>query len=268
MRKCYPFSCSPSSFCLSLFIAVSRSTSLSSIPTTASGWVSHHHMVVHISLSLSFLHITCLSNFILLSPYSISILVFCPILRPSTCEVQPLHVTEPIPIADWLYSYKLNDYVPLFEAAGYDATDFLQSATSDDLMEIGVTKPGHKKKILSALSSLRHKEHLIMSKPVSWYHLKPSMLFLSLHILSPYLISFSLPYLFPSLFHISFPSLFHISFPSLPSISHFLLSLPYLISFSPFHISFPSLSSVSHFLLSSVSHFLLSLPYLMSFPLS
>ena len=64
-------------------------------------------------------------------------------------------------------SYKLGDYIALFEAAGYDTTDFLKGLTSDELVEIGVVKPGHKKKILSALSSLHHKEHLIMSKPVS-----------------------------------------------------------------------------------------------------
>lgn len=76
-------------------------------------------------------------------------------------------MTEPVPIGDWLASYKLADYVPLFESAGYDTTDFLQGLTSDQLLEIGVNKPGHKKKILAALSSIRHKEHLLMTKPVS-----------------------------------------------------------------------------------------------------
>ena len=77
-----------------------------------------------------------------------------------------MHVADPIPIADWLLGYKLSDYVPQFEAAGFDSTDFLQGVMSDELIEIGVTKPGHKKKILTALSSLHHKEHLIMTKPV------------------------------------------------------------------------------------------------------
>lgn len=69
-------------------------------------------------------------------------------------------------MSEWLMGYKLGDYTPLFEGAGYDATDFLQGLTSDELVEVGVVKPGHKKKILTALSSLRHKEHLIMTKPV------------------------------------------------------------------------------------------------------
>ena len=76
-------------------------------------------------------------------------------------------MTDPIPIGDWLASYKLGDYTSLFEASGYDRTDFLLSITSDELTEIGVQKPGHKKKILSAVSSLIHTEHLISTKPVS-----------------------------------------------------------------------------------------------------
>ena len=76
-------------------------------------------------------------------------------------------MTEPIPIGDWLTSYKLGDYTSLFEANGYDRTDFLLSITSDELTEIGVQKPGHKKKILSAVSALIHTEHLISTKPVS-----------------------------------------------------------------------------------------------------
>ena len=76
-------------------------------------------------------------------------------------------MTEPIPIGDWLAQYKLGDYTQLFEASGYDRTDFLVSITSDELTEIGVQKPGHRKKIMSALSSLVHTEHLISTKPVS-----------------------------------------------------------------------------------------------------
>lgn len=80
---------------------------------------------------------------------------------------QALPVSEPIPIGDWLSNYKLGDYTPLFEANGFDRTDFLVGITSDELVEIGVQKPGHKKKIMSALSSQVHMEHLISTKPVS-----------------------------------------------------------------------------------------------------
>lgn len=76
-------------------------------------------------------------------------------------------MTEPIRISDWLASYKLTDYIPLFEANGYDTTDFLKGTSTDDVTEIGVTKPGHRKKIMTALASIMHKEHLLMEKPVS-----------------------------------------------------------------------------------------------------
>ena len=55
----------------------------------------------------------------------------------------------------------------VFEEAGYDTTDFLKGITTDELTEIGVQKPGHKKKIMTALSTVHHKEHLLLEKPVS-----------------------------------------------------------------------------------------------------
>ena len=93
--------------------------------------------------------------------------VFHVLSPPPQPNKKMLPVTEPIPIGDWLSNYKLGDYTHLFEASGYDRTDFLLSITSDELVEIGVQKPGHKKKIMSAVSSLIHKEHLIATKPVS-----------------------------------------------------------------------------------------------------
>ena len=76
-------------------------------------------------------------------------------------------MTEPVRISDWLASYKLSDYIPVFEASGYDTTDFLKGTTTDELTEIGVPKPGHRKKIMTALAAIMHKEHLLMEKPVS-----------------------------------------------------------------------------------------------------
>ena len=73
-----------------------------------------------------------------------------------------------MPIADWLGSYKLADYVSLFEAAGFDNTDFLAGITTDDLTDIGLQKPGHRKKIMTALTAVASKEHLIHTKPVSF----------------------------------------------------------------------------------------------------
>ncbi len=78
-----------------------------------------------------------------------------------------MQISDPIPIGDWLSSYKLTDYAHVFQEAGYDTTDFLKSVTTDELTEIGVAKPGHKKKMMTALSTVHHKEHLLLEKPVS-----------------------------------------------------------------------------------------------------
>ncbi len=60
-------------------------------------------------------------------------------------------------------------YLPVFEEAGYDTTDFLTGITTDELTEIGVSKPGHKKKLMTALSIVHHREHLLLEKPVCIY---------------------------------------------------------------------------------------------------
>ena len=75
-------------------------------------------------------------------------------------------MTEPIPIGDWLVSYKLSDYTALFESNGYNTTDFLYGISAEELGEIGVQKPGHRKKIMTALASIHHKEIIVLTKPV------------------------------------------------------------------------------------------------------
>ena len=104
---------------------------------------------------------------------------------------QPLHHSEPLRTADWLALYKLQDYVPLFEANGYDNTDFLVGISQEvslaqttsgvgggevagdehlfcvqELVELGVQKVGHRKKILAALSNITTRDHLFTTKPV------------------------------------------------------------------------------------------------------
>lgn len=80
---------------------------------------------------------------------------------------QPVQITEPIKIGDWLASYKLTDYTALFESNGYDTTDFLYGILAEELGEIGVQKPGHRKKIMTALAAVHHKEIIVVNKPVS-----------------------------------------------------------------------------------------------------
>lgn len=48
---------------------------------------------------------------------------------PSIC--QPLQPSEPLPIGDWLALYKLPEYLSLFEASGYDSTDFVVGITQE-----------------------------------------------------------------------------------------------------------------------------------------
>ncbi len=40
-------------------------------------------------------------------------------------------IVDPVPIADWLSSYKLGDYVSSFKAEGYDSTDFLSGISHE-----------------------------------------------------------------------------------------------------------------------------------------
>ena len=98
-------------------------------------------------------------------------------------------------MSDWLNSYKMPQYVSLLVDSGYDNTDFLLGITAEvrrptdydllyleyewphlspplllqELAELGVSKVGHRKRILSALSRLIPKEHFLTFKPVSGY---------------------------------------------------------------------------------------------------
>ena len=57
---------------------------------------------------------------------------------------QPLHHSEPLRIADWLALYKLQDYVPLFEANGYDHTDILVGISQ----EVRLHKPSQGREMI------------------------------------------------------------------------------------------------------------------------
>ena len=43
----------------------------------------------------------------------------------------------------WLRLIGLEQYIPEFMDGGFDDMDFLQDMTVEDLVTIGVTKPGH-----------------------------------------------------------------------------------------------------------------------------
>eukprot|EP01135_Chromosphaera_perkinsii_P003629 Nk52_evm8s250 gene=Nk52_evmTU8s250 len=58
-------------------------------------------------------------------------------------------------VSDWLESIKLPQYVNVFLDNGYEDMDYLiTDFSSEDLVELDITLPGHKKKIMSSLTRL------------------------------------------------------------------------------------------------------------------
>ena len=72
-----------------------------------------------------------------------------------------------MPVLEWLTSYKLADYAPVLEGNGYETTELMLGMTHEELQDMGITKIGHRKKLISALASWSPKEHLLQVKPVS-----------------------------------------------------------------------------------------------------
>jgi hypothetical protein len=55
---------------------------------------------------------------------------------------------------EWLTSMKLTDYVDLFVQEGFNTTDFVIGLTAEELIGLGMSKIGHRKRFLAALQSL------------------------------------------------------------------------------------------------------------------
>lgn len=85
--------------------------------------------------------------------------------------MQPqLQCAEHMPVSEWLMTYKLADYVPVFEGNGYDTTELMVGITHEELQEMGITKIGHRKKLISALAIWPPRDHYFQVKPVcQWY---------------------------------------------------------------------------------------------------
>ena len=58
-------------------------------------------------------------------------------------------------IMTWLRLIGLEQYIPEFLDGGFDDMDFLQDMTLGDLVAIGVTKPGHQRKLWMAVNALK-----------------------------------------------------------------------------------------------------------------
>lgn len=56
----------------------------------------------------------------------------------------------------WLRLIGLEQYIPEFMDGGFDDMDFLQDMTVEDLVAIGVKRPGHQRKIWMAVNALKH----------------------------------------------------------------------------------------------------------------
>ena len=72
-----------------------------------------------------------------------------------------------MPVLEWLKIHKLADYAPLLEDNGYETTELMIGLTHEELQEIGITKIGHRKKLVAALSSWPHRDQFFQGKPVS-----------------------------------------------------------------------------------------------------
>lgn len=61
-----------------------------------------------------------------------------------------------INIADWLRRLGLEQYTPAFAANDIDA-EVLAELTADDLIRLGVSSIGHRRKLLAAIAAIRDK---------------------------------------------------------------------------------------------------------------
>ncbi len=59
-----------------------------------------------------------------------------------------------IDVADWLGGLGLERYAPAFAANDIDG-DVLPELTADDLIGLGVTSIGHRRRLLAAIAALR-----------------------------------------------------------------------------------------------------------------
>lgn len=124
--------------CVVVSIAVSRSTSMSSLTNT-----------------------TGTASVSTLSPHVIFNTNCDRVPQPQLSHVEHMAITE------WLTSYKLADYGSVLESNGYETTELLVGISHEELQEMGINKIGHRKKLLSALSNWPQRESFFHTKPVS-----------------------------------------------------------------------------------------------------
>uniref|UniRef100_A0A8C9U7R6 CASK interacting protein 1 n=1 Tax=Scleropages formosus TaxID=113540 RepID=A0A8C9U7R6_SCLFO len=82
---------------------------------------------------------------------------------PSPAPSAPLFADA---VLEWLSAFQLQVYAPNFISEGYDMFTISQM-TAEDLTAIGVTKPGHRKKMTSEISKMSSIEWHMDHKPVN-----------------------------------------------------------------------------------------------------
>ncbi|XP_060747901.1 caskin-1 isoform X6 [Tachysurus vachellii] len=88
----------------------------------------------------------------------------CPVHEPQYTERKGEDGKTSEAVIEWLSECQLQLYAPYFISAGYDIYT-ISRMTPEDLTAIGVTKPGHRKKMLSEINKLSITEWTLDQKP-------------------------------------------------------------------------------------------------------
>ncbi|XP_058267796.1 caskin-1 isoform X7 [Hemibagrus wyckioides] len=90
----------------------------------------------------------------------------CPVHEPQYTERKGDEGKTSEAVIEWLSEFQLQLYAPYFISAGYDIYT-ISRMTPEDLTAIGVTKPGHRKKMLSEINKLSVTEWTLDQKPAN-----------------------------------------------------------------------------------------------------
>ncbi|KAF4092293.1 hypothetical protein AMELA_G00019180 [Ameiurus melas] len=90
----------------------------------------------------------------------------CPVHEPQYTERKGDEGKTSEAVIEWLSEFQLQLYAPYFISAGYDIYT-ISRMTPEDLTAVGVTKPGHRKKMLSEISKLSVTEWTLDQKPAN-----------------------------------------------------------------------------------------------------
>ncbi|XP_017347791.2 caskin-1 isoform X5 [Ictalurus punctatus] len=90
----------------------------------------------------------------------------CPVHEPQYTERKGDEGKTSEAVIEWLSEFQLQLYAPYFISAGYDIYT-ISRMTPEDLTAVGVTKPGHRKKMLSEINKLSVTEWTLDQKPAN-----------------------------------------------------------------------------------------------------